>query len=131
MYIKEKILIAEISSSAKKKIIKLLKILDYDYKIVDNGLAAIFALKISNYNLIILNSEMPVLNGIETFQKIKENFDAPKSEIPIVIMENKDSDSNMKNEYSKIGFDGYISKPMTLQDLGELTRGFFYSEEDE
>jgi len=50
---------------------QIAEILGYDYTYANNGALALDALNAKNYDIILMDIEMPVLNGIETTRKIR------------------------------------------------------------
>ena len=57
---------------------------NYECKAVSSGKKAIEELKKNNYDLIIMDIEMPEMNGIETTKYIRTKFESPKKKIPII-----------------------------------------------
>ena len=53
-------------------------------KAVNSGKKAIEELEKNDYNLILMDIEMPGMNGIETLNYIRDKFDEPKNKIPII-----------------------------------------------
>lgn len=67
-------------------------------------------------NLVLMDIEMPVMNGIETTEHIKKNLSEPKCNIPIVAITAHDSNSFL-DEYNEVGFDELITKPYSVAKL--------------
>ncbi|PZD76779.1 hybrid sensor histidine kinase/response regulator [Mesonia sp. K7] len=75
-------------------------------KIVENGQQAVDIMKEQRFDLILMDIHMPVKNGIEATQEIREfNRQTPIIALTAVTLEHKDE------EYYDIGFDAVISKP--------------------
>lgn len=82
----------------------------------ENGKVAIDKIPNNNYDLIILDIQMPVMDGYETAKYIRNEMDKPHSEIPILAM----SAHALKEEEQKclsLGMNAYISKPFIPDDL--------------
>jgi CheY-like chemotaxis protein len=57
----------------------ILNNLDLEFDEVENGKEAIDALLEKNYNLVLMDIEMPVMNGLETTRYIRENLPFQKT----------------------------------------------------
>ncbi len=81
-----------------------------------NGLEAIQKLKEDDFDLIIMDIRMPLLDGYATTKRIREEFSAPKKDIPILGL----SAHALKNEIEagkKIGMNDFLSKPIQPEEL--------------
>ena len=67
-----------------------------------------------NVDLILMDIEMPVLNGIETTQIVKQKY----PQIKIIMLTAFDNDENIFNAI-KAGADGYLLKEINPKDLYE------------
>ncbi|MBU3821788.1 response regulator transcription factor [Flavobacteriaceae bacterium XHP0103] len=67
-----------------------------------------------NVDLVLMDIEMPVLNGIETTEKIKQQY----PHIKIIMLTVFDNDENIFNAI-KAGADGYLLKEINAKDLYE------------
>ena len=73
-----------------------------------------------SFDLILLDQMMPGLNGLETFNKLKQikNFN-----IPVVAL-TADAMIGQKEKYLNDGFDDYMSKPIQKEELNRVLRRF-------
>ena len=78
-----------------------------------NGSEAIEKFKKSNYDLLLMDIEMPVRNGIETTRYIRKHLKEPKNSVPIIAITAHYIDSDLK--IKEMGFDGFIGKPFTRE----------------
>ncbi len=99
--------------------IDFLKALEYrltDAKIdviaLESGYDALEVLKEDYFDLILLDLKMPGMNGVETFQKIKQ-IEAK----PFVIIMTAYSKDEQVETVKKLNPFGYINKPLDLNDL--------------
>ncbi len=84
--------------------------------VAENGKIALEKLNEKNYTLILMDVQMPVMDGYETTREIRKLQDAEKSRIPIVAM----TASVIKSEVDKCyenGMTDFISKPFESEDL--------------
>jgi two-component system, response regulator, stage 0 sporulation protein F len=81
-----------------------------------HGDDAIDKLMKNHYDLILMDIEMPVRNGLETTRFIRENLTGGKAKTPIIAITAHNPDDFFDN-YLKEGFNGLISKPITKEKL--------------
>lgn len=81
--------------------------------IASNGLECMSKLNDDNYDLLLMDNQMPVMNGIEATQKIRQEY---KSDIPIIAM-TADAVKEVIQECMDAGMNGYITKPYEPRNL--------------
>ena len=84
--------------------------------VAENGRAAIEALAHGEFDLVIMDVQMPVIDGIEATTIIRKNETGTGVHIPIIAM----TANAMKGDREKCldaGMDGYVSKPIRSKDL--------------
>ena len=89
--------------------------------IADRGFKAVELVKMNEYDLILMDVQMPEMNGMQTTEKIRKDL---KSDIPIIAM----TASAMRGEREKcisVGMNDYISKPFEPEDLYKKINSFF------
>lgn len=84
-------------------------------EVAENGKVAIESCTKKQFDLVLLDLQMPELNGYDTLKLIKK--DQPKLKI---IAQTAYALANEKEQIMNSGFDGYISKPIIKQDLIQL-----------
>ncbi len=89
----------------------------------DDGLQAIELLKNNKYDLILMDIQMPKLDGFDTLSKIKKDF---KAVPPVIAMTAYVSEQDIK-KCRQAGFDGYIAKPIDESTLVEKIVSFLHS----
>ncbi len=109
------ILLAEDDKSNQVVTKLLLSRLGYNVKVVENGKMALDAIKQyrGNYDLVLMDIQMPVMDGIVATEKIKSFYPGQK----IVAYS---ANTTYEQEYDKFKFDGFISKPINLERLEVL-----------
>lgn len=82
-------------------------------EVVNDGAEAIEKLNNREYNLVLMDIQMPILDGYETTQFIRSQL---KSTVPIIAMTAYALFEEEERCY-KVGMNGYVSKPFTLDGL--------------
>lgn len=93
-----------------------LRSMGFTYEEATHGDEAIEKLQAKDYDLILMDIEMPVRNGLETTRYIRKYFTGKKRNIPIVAVTAHNPD-DFFSDYKDVGFDGLISKPVTREKL--------------
>ena len=86
---------------------KVLELRGYQVDLAENGLMAIERLKIRNYDLILMDLQMPEMDGYQTSQHIRNEM---KLSTPIMAM-TAHSLVGEKEKCLKVGMNDYITKP--------------------
>jgi len=94
----------------------ILRDLGYSYNEACNGEEAIEKFIKDHYDMILMDIEMPVRNGLETTRYIRNNFSGKKKDVVIVAI-TAHNPEDFFSDYAKAGFDGLISKPVTKEKL--------------
>lgn len=110
------ILVAEDGVINKKIIVEMLNKFNINVLITDNGADAFQLFKTHDVDLIIMDIEMPIMDGFEATKKIKEACISSNKNIPIIAI----TAYVLENEIQKCfaaGMDDYMSKPISLDVL--------------
>ncbi|WP_298115622.1 PAS domain-containing protein [Flavobacterium sp.] len=113
---KIKILLAE--DNENNQILATQRLINWGFEVdlVNNGLEAIEKLKNNEYDLILMDIQMPIMDGYTATIKIRTELPIEKSKIPIVALTAHASSSNIKKA-KRIGMNDYIYKPFKSEDL--------------
>lgn len=111
-----KILVAEDNPINKFLIVKILKDWMIDADVVENGKDAINKLKDNDYDLILMDTFMPVLNGLDAIKLIREGYAKGKEDIPIITFSAAVMETDTKTAI-EAGANDVISKPFELATL--------------
>lgn len=109
---KEKILVAEDEKELAKAVKIILEYSNYDVTIVYNGAEAIKKTQEENFDCIILDIMMPVMNGIDALKEMRENGVAS----PIILLTAK-AQVDDKVEGLDAGANDYLTKPFNKDEL--------------
>jgi signal transduction histidine kinase/HPt (histidine-containing phosphotransfer) domain-containing protein/BarA-like signal transduction histidine kinase len=86
--------------------------------LAEHGKAAIACLEKADFDLILMDLQMPVMDGYETTRFIRNQLAAPVKDIPIVAV-TANAFSGMDDECLQAGMDDYLSKPFETGSLFE------------
>jgi len=84
--------------------------------VADNGKIALDMLAKKDYDILLMDVQMPEMDGFEATQRIRTTFDAPKRNTPIMAMTANVTLDEVEKCFES-GMDQYISKPFAQQDL--------------
>lgn len=77
---------------------------------------ALRLLKQDHFDVILMDVQMPVMNGYEATRQIREHFDAPLKNIPIIALTASALRSDL-DKCKEAGMNSFISKPFRVSDL--------------
>lgn len=89
---------------------------DWDVEIADNGLLAVEKLQENDFDIILMDIQLPEMDGYEATRHIRSHFKGKKRLTPIIAV----TAHAMPSEERKCfiaGMNGYISKPFTPKTL--------------
>lgn len=96
--------------------------------VVSDGQEAIDALEREDFDLVLLDIQMPVLDGFSVAKWIRENKDSVKAKIPILVL-SAASYHEIKDEIVKLGIDDFVEKPFTPEGLYSKLTGHLNSKD--
>ena len=102
----------------------------FNMRIVEatNGKEALAALAREEFDMVLLDVHMPVMDGTRTIRHIRASNEA-WSNIPVIAL-TADAMTGDKERYLGMGMDGYMSKPIAERDLiSEINRVRSFSRE--
>ncbi len=114
----------EINLSVFKNLLKQTKV---QIDTADSGFAALEMVKEKDYDIIFVDHMMPVMDGIETLERMKELDNYSKS-VHIALTANAISGSREK--YLEAGFDDYLSKPINGEVLEKMVYKYIYKDKN-
>ena len=84
--------------------------------IADNGLQALELIKIKDYDIILMDLQMPDLDGYEATRRIRNKTDLKYQKIPILAL-TASSIQDIRSQIIEAGMNDYISKPFDPEEL--------------
>jgi len=113
---KIKILAAEDDEIGIKLLKELFKKQPYDLDIVNNGKKAVDLYKTKDYDLILMDIQMPILDGIEATKMIRDIEKQTNKNTPIIAVTGHANHEDEKRCLNA-GMDDFITKPYEFEDL--------------
>ncbi|MCA9841538.1 MAG: PAS domain S-box protein, partial [Cyanobacteria bacterium HKST-UBA03] len=109
------ILVAEDNRMNQQVIMSSLKLLGYAPVMVASGLQAIEACSQASYDLVLMDIQMPDMDGLEATRRLLQDHPG----LTIVAMTANVLDESQA-EYRRVGFKDFLAKPFELDDLVAL-----------
>jgi len=110
------ILLAEDNPVNADFIKTVLKNMGHVVTVAENGKVALDTLKANTFDVVLMDIQMPVMNGTDALSVIREQEKTTGNHL-IVIALTAYAIVGDKEKYLKMGFDGYLSKPFRTNEL--------------
>jgi CheY-like chemotaxis protein len=110
-----RILLAEDSLVNIKIALWFLRKLGYHTDVAFNGIEAIDALKRRSYDVILMDAEMPEMDGRQATMLIRKEF--PSDQQPNIIAMTANVQHGDREEFLSLGMNDYITKPLKMEDM--------------
>ncbi len=120
MKTESKILIAEDNPMNQRLIKHLMKNWNFNFDLVFNGSQALEALKKQHYDLVLMDIQMPEMDGYTSTSHIRSEL---KSRIPIIAMTAHAMEGE-REKCIKAGMNDYCSKPINEEKLFEMIQKY-------
>ncbi len=113
----KKILVVDDNDSNRQILKRMLELKDIEVDEADSGLAALLMLQESaEYDIIIMDYHMPVMDGIETIRKIKEIVKRNMLQ-PIVMLYSSSDDVKLQAACDELDVKSRLVKPIKMQEM--------------
>jgi signal transduction histidine kinase/ActR/RegA family two-component response regulator len=120
-----KVLIAEDVKVNQMVIRKMIQKYDpEEIMIAENGKIALQKAEEKIYDIILMDVQMPEMNGIEAAHQISEKYKR-KGHSPLIIAISANAMKEDIEAYRNVGMNEYLTKPVTINALGSVLRKYF------
>ncbi len=117
-----RILLAEDNAVNQKLALRLLERLGYRADVAGNGLEVLEALRRQSYDVVLMDVQMPEMDGLETTRRIRGSIDLAEAQQPRIIAMTANAMKKDREECLAAGMNDYISKPVRVESLVEALR---------
>jgi CheY-like chemotaxis protein len=111
-----KILLAEDNLINQKLVKKLLEKQGWQVTVANNGVEAVEWVGKDGFDLVLMDVQMPEMDGLEATKRIREQEKQTKKHIPIIALTAHAFEEDRK-ECLEIGMDAYTTKPIKVREL--------------
>jgi two-component system sensor histidine kinase/response regulator len=118
-----RILLAEDNLVNQRLVQRVLEKEGHDVVAVGNGREAVEALKNASFDLVLMDVQMPGMDGLEATQAIRESERLSSTHVPIIAL----TAHAMKGDQERClaaGMDAYLSKPIHTAELSNIVRTY-------
>jgi CheY-like chemotaxis protein len=115
-----RILLAEDNEVNRRLALALLARMGYEADVVPNGLEALSALRREPYDVVLMDVEMPELDGLEATRRIRSEWPADRQ--PHIIAMTANAMQGDRERCLEAGMDDYVSKPVKPEALAAALR---------
>jgi PAS domain S-box-containing protein len=109
------ILVAEDNTVNQKVVQQLLAYLGYRADVVANGVEVLDALERQNYDVVLMDVQMPQMDGLEATRRLRARYGV--RQLPRVIAMTANAMPGDREKCLAAGMDAYVSKPVELDDI--------------
>ena len=112
-----RILLVEDNAVNQKLALRLLSRMGYRADVAANGLEAIDAVERQPYDIVLMDVQMPEMDGLEATRHIVDNVEATRR--PWIVAMTANAMDGDREQCIEAGMQGYISKPIRVEELVE------------
>ncbi|MEM7368661.1 MAG: response regulator [Bacteroidota bacterium] len=120
-----KILLAEDNRVNQKVALRMLKKMGYEADVANNGLEAVQAVQMIKYDLVLMDVQMPEMDGLEASKTIRKMVSHSQPRIFALTANAMKEDQEM---CMAAGMDDFITKPVKIEVLDKVLSKWFYSD---
>ncbi len=113
-----RVLLAEDNLINQKVAIRLLAKLGYQADLAANGVEVLAALRRQTYDLILMDVQMPEMDGLEATRRIQAEW--PAAERPRIVALTAHAHDEARKLCEEAGMDDYVTKPVRPDDLIQM-----------
>jgi CheY-like chemotaxis protein len=113
-----RVLLAEDNIVNQRLISRILQKMGHTVVVANDGTAALSMLSQQEFDLVAMDMQMPVMDGIEATQKIRLNELGTARHLPIIAITANAFDDD-RRKCVEVGMDGYVAKPVSAKAIGD------------
>lgn len=117
-----RLLIAEDNLVNQKLIIRILQKMGYEPDLVEHGLQAYEAICAQKYDLVFMDVQMPVMDGLAATRKIRG--DSSIEEQPLIVAMTANAMTGDREMCIEAGMNDYISKPFQQEEVRKMLKKY-------
>ena len=110
-----RILVADDHPINRKLMAALLEKFGYDVVFADNGREAVNAVAFGTFDVVLMDVQMPVLDGVAAMREIR-TLPGPRAATPVIAL-TAHAMTGQREAYLSDGFDDYLTKPVDTEAL--------------
>ncbi len=111
------LLIAEDNDINQQLITLYMSKIGWDYVMVEDGLEAVEVFSDGHFDAVLMDIDMPYLNGIEAARKIRKK----NKTIPIIAI-TAYADEEMRSDCTNAGLNAFLTKPCTREEIMSIIK---------
>ena len=119
----KKVLIAEDSSVIQNLTKKILQIQNFKISSVKNGKQVLSKLENEDFDIILMDINMPSMDGMECAKTIRASNNPNIADIPIIAITGNAKNYSME-DFKAVGINDYIQKPLDFDLLVNLVKQY-------
>ena len=132
MYHDYRILVAEDNQVNQKVLLRMLNRIGIQHvRVVSNGLLAVEADRAESYDIILMDMQMPVLDGIEACKRILARRDRGEERPPSIVFVTANVSPSFEMACNDAGGSGFLTKPFNIPELENTLRKTYLMREME
>jgi len=120
---KKTVLIAEDSSVIQNLTRKILQFQNFEIHSAKNGDQVLELLKNATFDIILMDINMPGMNGMDCTKNIRALSDSQKASIPVIAITGNAMNYSL-DEFKAVGINDYLQKPLNFDLLVEKVKAY-------
>ncbi len=120
---KKKVLVAEDSSVIQNLTKRILQFQNYEITSVRDGQQVLDTMKDEQYDVILMDINMPKMNGMECSRAIRGMKDPQKSKTPIIAISGN-AMNYTEEDFKNAGINEFVQKPIDFDQLVETVQKY-------
>ena len=107
----------------QKLAVAMLHKLGHEVTLANHGKEALAAIEVQKFDVVLMDIQMPEMDGIETARAIRQNSCDNCSEIPIIAL-TAHAMKGDKELFLEAGMNDYLTKPVEIDDLQNVLKKY-------